>query len=92
MAQITIDIPNDKIDEIIEVLCYRGRYQDEIKNPNFDDQLPIDPDDNPVTIPNPESRSAFAKRQVINFIKVQYREAKINTYIASIESDLNDIS
>ena len=92
MAQFVINIPDNKINEIVDILTIRFGYNEDIDNPDFDDQEPTDPVENPRTIPNPESKVQFSKRMVINFIKTQYREAKINTYISTIVNDLDGIS
>lgn len=64
MSQITINIPADKVDWILDGFSFRYNYQDtipnptydamvEIANPDYDPGQPEDPDDNPSIIPNP---------------------------------------
>ena len=45
--------------EVVDALCQRYGYQDTLPDPNNAGQ----------TIPNPETRAQFAKRQVAEFIK-----------------------
>ena len=69
MAQITINIPVDKEDWVLDGFAERFGYLVNVSNPLFDEGLPEDPDTNPLTIPNPESKQAFAKRMIIDLIK-----------------------
>lgn len=67
MAQsITITIQNDaKAIELLNAFCFRFGYQDTIANPAFDDLLPVDPQTNPLSIPNPQSKKNFIKENTI---------------------------
>lgn len=56
---ITITIPTDKKDRILDGLCYQNAYQDNIPDPENEGQ----------TIPNPESKAVYAKRMVMQYIK-----------------------
>ena len=38
------------------------------------------------------TKGQFAKQKLIDFIRREYREHKINSYLASITDDLNDLS
>lgn len=71
MATITINIPVDKEDWVLDGFAIRFGYQDLVANPAYDDQLPEDPITNPQTIDNPESKEAFAKRMIIHMIKIE---------------------
>jgi hypothetical protein len=65
MATITITIPVDKEDWVLNGWGVRFGYQTGVTNPDFDDrthipnpayddQIPEDPETNPSTIPNPD--------------------------------------
>ena len=69
MATITINIPVDKEDWVLDGFAIRFDYQELVANPDYDDQLPEDPVTNPQTIDNPESKQEFAKRMIIWMIK-----------------------
>jgi len=92
MAQsITITIQNDtKAVLLLDAFCSRFGYKATIDNPSFDDQLPVDPTTNPLTIPNPESKKAFLKRLTI----IWWRETAIHGQAkvdrATLEASFND--
>ena len=69
MATITINIPVDKEDWVLNGFAIRFAYPAQVANPDYDDQLPEDPITNPQTIDNPETLEAFAKRMIIWMIK-----------------------
>lgn len=59
MATITLTIPDSIITRVITGLCGYYRYPETVSDP-------ANPD---VTIPNPETRSAFAQRMVLWRVK-----------------------
>lgn len=65
MAQITINIPNQKVDLVLEAFCTSFNYQEFVIDENGD------------TIPNPVSKSEFSKGVLINFIKDTVKSYKI---------------
>ena len=69
MAKITINIPVDKESWVLDGLALRFNYQDTVDNPDFDQLQPVDPETNPLKVPNPETKVKFAKRMVIYMIK-----------------------
>ena len=69
MATITINIPVDKEDWVLDGFAIRFAYQETVDNPDFDNQLLVDSETNPLTIDNPESKPQFAKRMIIHMIK-----------------------
>ena len=69
MAKITINIPVGKEDWVMDGLALRFGYQETVDNPDFDHVKPVDPDANPLKVPNPETKVKFAKRMVIHMIK-----------------------
>ena len=69
MAQsITITIQDDaKAAILLKYACMRYGYKDTVNNPDFDAELPEDPQTNPSTIPNPETKKMFVKRWTIRW-------------------------
>ena len=63
MAQFCVEIPDDKLNEVLTAMGAQYRYQAEVTNPDFDDQLPVDPVTNPQTITNPENIAQFVNRK-----------------------------
>ena len=59
MAQFCINIPDDKLNEVLTAMGAQYRYQAIVDNPDFNPELPEDPDTNPSTITNPENLAQF---------------------------------
>ena len=56
MAQFCVDIADDDVERVITAMCANYKYQTHVPNPNFDPELPEDPDTNPCllyTSPSP---------------------------------------
>ena len=71
---VTLDIPDDRVQGIVDAFCYFESYMDTILNPLYDPEVVEDPTDNPRTIPNPETRQQFALRMLREYVKkVDYR-------------------
>jgi hypothetical protein len=68
MAAFTIDIADADVPRVITAMCQNYGYQTEIDNPDFNPDLPIDPDTNPEKIPNPETPNQFANRMTRDFL------------------------
>ena len=79
MAQFCVEIPDDKINEVLNAMGSQYRYQTEITNPNFDPELPEDPDTNPQTITNPENIAQFVNRKTREWLieNVKAHNAKV---------------
>jgi len=92
MATITINIPTDKVTWVLDGMALRYGYQTDIENPAFDHDLPEDPDTNPTTIPNPESKGAFAKRFVIMHIKSEATQGYISQEWTTRKAEENDVT
>lgn len=75
--------------ELLNKFCIRHRYQSIIANPAFNPQEPVDPDTNPETIPNPETKLQFWKRGIIQYTKEQAREGNIMANRASLDAMYN---
>jgi hypothetical protein len=84
MATITINIPVDKEDWVLDGFALRFGYPLQVPNPDYDNEVPIDPVTNPVTIDNPETLPAFTKRMIIHLIK---SEANTGHNQASMEAN-----
>ena len=66
--QFCVDIADDDVERVITAMCANYKYQSQVPNPNFDPELPEDPDTNPRNIPNPESRYQFVNRMGRDFL------------------------
>lgn len=64
MANITLVIPNNKITDIVESFAVNYGYQAKITNEAGEE------------IDNPETKAQFAKRQILDFIKENYKVYK----------------
>tara|TARA_R110002020_G_scaffold108047_1_gene250658 strand:+ start:652 stop:939 length:288 start_codon:yes stop_codon:yes gene_type:complete len=61
MAQFCVEIADGDVERVITAICINYGYQANIDNPNFNPDLPSDPD-NPELIPNPENSYQFTNR------------------------------
>ena len=68
MAQYAIEIPDEHLERVIFSVSSQYSYQPTIDNPEFNGENPEDPETNPSTIPNPQSRGAFVNGVVRNFL------------------------
>lgn len=84
MATLSINIPDDKVAWLTSGFCKRFNYREQIENPAFDTEQPVDPVTNPELIDNSENKIAFAKRMIIHMIK---HEALEGHNRASAEAD-----
>lgn len=92
MAQsITITIQDDaKAVLLLNAVCFRFGYQDDIPNPLFDDQLPIDPIENPETIPNPQTKKQFVKEQTIIWWRQEATQGRRKENEVALIAEFND--
>lgn len=65
---ISIYIPDDKVQGVISAFTTQFGYEDTVPNPNYDPENP----ESPETIINPETRGRFTLRQIRLFIKNVY--------------------
>jgi len=68
MAEFCVSIADGDVNRVIEAMCANYGYQAEVPNPNFDPELPIDPNTNPENIANPESSFQFANRMTRDYL------------------------
>ena len=66
--QFCVDIADDDVERVITAMCANYKYKVEVPNPNFDPELPEDPDTNPRNIPNPETSYQFVNRMGREFL------------------------
>lgn len=71
MATITITIPDNMIDRVVDAVCARGRYSAFLTDG---------------VTPNPQTKAQFAKAQVVMFLRhstIEYEaeQAKLNNNI-----------
>ena len=78
---ITLTIPTEKVDIIIDTFCLKFNYQENISQFDPSTGEPIG------TEPNPESKGAFTKRMFIQVLKremKEYRRSESNETIRQI--------
>ena len=92
MATITINIPTDKEQWVLDGFKIRFGYPEQVANPDYDDQLPIDPVTNPQTIDNPETLPAFVKRMIIHMIKNEANTGHNQTSMEANAVIANDVT
>ena len=62
MAQFCINIPDDKLNEVLNAMGEQYGYKAQIPNPDFNRGIPEDPVTNPSQIANPEILTVFVNR------------------------------
>jgi len=88
---ITITIDSDvHAAKLLQYFCARYGYQDLVANPAFDEMLPEDPETNPSTIPNPETKVAFVKRLTIEWWRGEATHGKRKVDDQAIIDEFND--
>jgi hypothetical protein len=87
MADITITIPNDKLDIVVDAFADQYNYQETIG----------DEDGN--QIPNPTSKNQFAKNIIKSFVKQVYVAKKVKeldatrqTTVDNAETDVSGVT
>jgi hypothetical protein len=80
MAQLTITIPDIKLTQYVDWFCLAAGYQSTVFDPVLE-----------LNIPNPETKIAFTRRQIIEQLRAQIKHGK---ELESVKSDTtgNDIS
>ena len=67
MAQYCINIPDDHVDRVISGVANQHGYQATIQNPDFN-ELEEEDDNNPRSLPNPETIGQFVNKVVRDFL------------------------
>lgn len=68
MAQFCVNIDDGDVARVVQAMCANYGWQSEVENPNFNPDLPVDPNTNPEKIPNPETDNQFANRMTRRFL------------------------
>jgi hypothetical protein len=74
MVVLKINIPDDKLQGIVNGFCKKYQYQEYI----------IGPGGTPVS--NPESKVQFAKARLLDYVKSMYIELKVELEVAATQS------
>lgn len=74
MAQIIINIPNDKLSRVIDALCSLHGYRATLLDGTA----------------NPETKQQFAKRKIIEKIKDDVRSIELSSSYATSQQTIND--
>lgn len=69
--QITYNIPDEIAADAVNALCWKNNYQAKILNASGEQ------------VNNPESKAAFAKRMVLEYVRRTYIEYARETYLAA---------
>jgi hypothetical protein len=84
MAQLIIDIPDNKVDDVVDSICFAYNYQDQIEQ--------FDASGNSTGfIPNPETKIQFAKKQIIQLIKIEVIRAKKSQLTSDLNTNLDTL-
>lgn len=68
MAQFAVEIADADVQRVMDAVAGNYKYQTEVANPDFDENLEEDPVSNPRMITNPENLFMFANRIVRTFL------------------------
>ncbi len=77
MAQFAVEIADADIPRLISAISSNYGYRATIENPNFDPEQPVDEENNPSEIPNPETPMQFANAQVRSFLSENVRSYEL---------------
>ena len=93
MAQFCVEIPDDKVDEVLNAIGSQYQYQATLPNPDFDVLLPVDAETNPKTIINPENIAQFVNRKTREWLieNVKAYNAKV-AVIAARQSAIDAVN
>ena len=80
MATMTITIPNEYVTDVVDAFAVEYGYQDTVYTTVSGIQVPE---------PNPETKNAFAKRQIREHIKRVYVKQQVAAVEATIASTRN---
>lgn len=77
MAQYCINIPDEHVDRVVSGVANQYGYQEFLDNPDFNDLEEVS-EENPETIPNPQTKGQFVNQVVRGFLidNVKAWEAK----------------
>lgn len=79
MATLSINIPDAIAPRLRDAFALATHYPDTMPNPAFNPELPVQ-EGNMEFIPNTMTKMAWAKEQIIEFIKQKVREGEMREY------------
>lgn len=83
MAQFCVEIPDDKVAEVLNAIGSQYRYEAKVSNPNFNTELEEDPVTNPQMIDNPENLSQFVNRKTREWLIENVRAYNVKVAAAA---------
>ena len=89
MAQFSIAIADEDVNRVMDAVAFNYGWSENVVNPDFDPNLPIDPSTNPETITNPENKLVFTNKMVRQFLSDHVRAHEINAAKAAAEAAIN---
>ena len=87
MATLTLIIPDDEVDRVVNTFAAYHAYQDKVSNPDYD---PANPESEE-TIDNPKSKIQFLKWHIIKFVKEAVRAQENSAAILAAKSAVADV-
>lgn len=75
MAKMTLTIPDEIVQDVVDAFCGSYKYQPEVEG---EEKV----DGETVMILNPESKVAFSKRMIREYVKAIYTSYQANQYEA----------
>jgi len=82
MANFCIEIPDDKVADVMTAMGEQYGYEAQLPNPEYNYSLPEDPATNPQTINNPETLYQFVNRMAREWIT-----SNVTAYNAKVAAD-----
>jgi hypothetical protein len=76
---LRFNIPDDQVNTVIEAICFVYQYPEFVRNPETGS----------IDVPNPETKSQFARRQVVEFMQNAVKEYRRSYYQESMTSSIN---
>ena len=89
MAQFSIEIADTDVLRVMNAIAANYKRPEEVPNPNFDENLEIDPVTNPEMIANPEDIYQFANKIVRQFLSDNVRAYEIKQAKAQAAAGVN---
>ena len=89
MAQFSIAIADEDVNRVMDAVAANYGWKENVNNPDFDPQQPVDPSTNPETIPNPENKFVFTNRMVRQFLSEHVKAYEVQVAKQAAEAALN---
>jgi len=87
-----ITVSNAVATRILDAFALEFNYPDNIPNPAFDPQLPVNPAANPAEVPNPQSKADFFLDQIRDYIKRTVLTQEEQEAMIAVRGAMRDIS